>query len=391
MEQPLSILMPIHSFEPGGVERVGLNLARSWHEAGHKVVVLLGRDEGADRANAPRLHYERRHTRMRTGPFESLWLTWCLLLYLRRHRPDVIFCAGNTYAVVCAVARLFYGPQCPPIVVKVSNDLERRDKPKLSRAAYHTWLRVQGLMFDRFVAIAAPGRAEIMHHMAVGPHRTAMVPDPALTTRRLQALMAIPRSEARGMDVRFVAVGRLVPQKNFALLLEAFARGARSGDTLTIVGDGPQRAKLEAQAVHYGIERQVRFIGHVADPDPYLARADCMVLSSDYEGVPAVVIEAIAAGLPVISTDCSASMRELLAGRGVLVPVGDVDGLARWMTDALSLPIATRETRNYAADFVIEESRDKYIAIMREAIDIARNDLSVFTPSTMRKCHIRGV
>lgn len=393
MDTPLTILIPIHSFEPGGVERVGLNLARSWREAGHEVIVLLGRNEGMDRAMAPDLRYERRPTRLRTARYETLWMIWCLLTYLRRNRVDVIFCAGNTYAVVCAMARLLFGSQCPPIVAKVSNDLVRRDKSRLGRRAYHLWLSVQGLLFDRFVAIAAPAREEILCYMGLSLHRVAVIPDPALSRERLQRLAAIPRSASRAPAVRFLAVGRLVPQKNFALLIDAFARGFGPGDTLTIVGDGPLRSALEAQVQHLSLKRQVRFAGHLLSPDALLERSDCLVLSSDYEGVPAVVIEAIAAGLPVIATDCSTSMAELLGAgsRGVLVPIGSVDALAAWIAGALSLPQLTREARQYAADFVIEEARDRYLAVMREAIAAARDDGSIGLSSTVRQTGLREI
>jgi len=393
MDTPLKILMPIHSFEPGGVERVGLNLARSWHEAGHEVTVLLGRDEGADASIAPDLRYERRPTRLRTARYETLWMIGCLLRYLRRNRVDVIFCAGNTYAIVCAVARLVYGSQCPPIVAKVSNDLVRPNKSRLGRRAYHVWLSVQGLLFDRFVAIAAPAREEILRYMGVSAHRVAVIPDPALTRERLQRLLAIPRSASRGPAVRFLAVGRLVPQKNVALLIDAFARGFRPGDTLTIVGDGPLRPMLEAQVQRLSLQHQVRFAGHLPSPDALLERCDCLVLSSDYEGVPAVVLEGIAAGLPVIATDCSMSMAALLGAgsRGVLVPVRSLEALAAWIADALSLPQLTREARHFAADFVIEEAGGRYLAVMREAIAAARDDWSIGLPSTVRQTRIRGV
>lgn len=393
MDTPLKILIPIHSFEPGGVERVALNLARSWQQAGHEVIVLLGRDEGLDRAVAPELRYERRATRLRTGRYETLWMIWCLLAYLRGNRADVIFCAGNTYAIVCATARLMFGSHCPPIIAKVSNDLVRSDKSRLGRRAYHLWLAIQGLLFDRFVAMAGPAREEILRYMEVSPHRVAIVPDPALTRERLHRLLAIPRSSSRRPDVRFVAVGRLVAQKNFALLIDAFARGFRPGDTLTIIGDGPQRSTLEAQVRSLAVQRQVRFAGHLASPDALLERADCLVLSSNYEGVPAVVIEAIAAGLPVIATDCATSMGELLGdgSRGALVRVGAADAFAHWIADALALPELTRENRQYAAAFVIEEARDRYLAVMREAIAAARDDWSIGLPSTVRQTRIRGV
>lgn len=386
MNAPLTIAMPIHSFEPGGVERTGLNLARSWQDAGHAVTVVLGRDAGPDRAQAPELRYVTRRGGVHTAGFETIWMIWCLFVYLRRHHADVLFCPGNTYAVVCVAMRLLLGAQCAPIVAKMSNDLVRADKAWPNRLSYRAWLIVQGLLFDRFVAMAPPMRDEIARCVSVAAHRIAVIPDPALTSERLHRLLAIRRTGSRGPILRFIAVGRLVPQKNFAMMINAFARGSRAGDTLTIVGDGPQRRELEALVRRLSLQRHVHFAGHVASPDALLARADCLLLSSVYEGVPAVVIEAIAAGLPVIATDCATSMAELTGSgtRGALVPPGDIAVFANWITEALSLPEPTTAGRHYAAAFVIEEARDRYIALVHEAIGAEHEYRMRYLPSAMR-------
>jgi glycosyltransferase involved in cell wall biosynthesis len=370
MEKPLSVVVPIHSFEPGGVERVGLNLARYWHDAGHDVTIVLGRDEGLDRSSAPKLRYRTISSIVSTASFETLWMIWSLFLYLRNNRADVIFCAGNTYAVVCVAMKLMLGRSCPPIVAKISNDLVRRDKVWPYRMAYRIWLRLQGRFLDRIVGMASPMRDEIASLMGVAQDRIDIIPDPALSGERLHRLLAIPRSCDRGPNMHFVAIGRLVPQKNFALLVNAFALGFRLGDTLTIIGDGPERKRLEALVTRLALQQHVNFTGHLASPDAILEDADCLLLSSNYEGVPAVVLEAIAAGIPAIATDCSLSMPELLGSgeRGVLVPVGDVRTLADKIADASTLPEMTMLQRRYAASFILEEASDRYLGVMRSAI-----------------------
>lgn len=366
----LAIVVPIHSFELGGVERVGLNLARYWQDAGHDVAVVLGRNAGDDRSQAPRLRYHTLRCIVPTAAFETLWMIWSLLVYLRRHRTDVIFCPGNTYAIVCVAMRLMLGASCPPIVAKISNDLHRKDQIWPYRMAYRVWLQMQGLVFERVIGMAQPMRQEISQFMGVEDRRITIIPDPALSRDRLEQLLAIPRLPDHSAGRRFLAVGRLVPQKNLALMLRAFAKAFRPGDTLTIVGDGPEREALEALAAKFAIERQVTFTGHMPSPDALLAQADCLLLSSNYEGVPAVVIEAIAAGLPIIATECSVSMPDLLGNgeRGVLVPVSDVDAMAHLIAGASPFPPATPAGRQYAASFVLEEACDRYLAVLRSAL-----------------------
>ncbi len=291
------------------MERVALNLAERWQGDGHDVRVVLGRDEGLDRPRAPRaLRYIRTRSAVPTASFETVWMMWCLFRYLAYNRVDVIFCPGNTYTVICVLMKLLFGDHCPPVVVKVSNDLVRRDKSRLAQLLYRIWLKVNGQMLEHFVALAEPMAAEIADEMKVERHRITVIHDPALDHDRLGRLLAIPRMRNAGRHRRFIAVGRLVPQKNITMLLLAFASGFKRGDRLTIVGAGYERTALQRTVRYLALQDSVEFVGHVPSPDGYLAEADCLLLSSNYEGVPAVVIEAIAAGLPVIATDCSSSM-----------------------------------------------------------------------------------
>ncbi|AXB76555.1 glycosyltransferase [Novosphingobium sp. P6W] len=375
MTAPLRIAIPIHSFEPGGVERVALNLAEHWQQTGHQVTIVLGRDEGLDRGRASAsLAYRTRASRVPTARFETAWMIWCLFLFLSREQVDVIFCPGNTYAVVCVAMRLLMGENCPPIVSKISNDLVRRDKSALRRRLYHAWLRVQGMVFDRFVALAEPMHGEIVNAMGVGAHRVSIIHDPAMTKARFDRLAAIPRLQVNRGSYRFLALSRLVPQKNLDAMLRAFAVGSQPGDKLTIVGDGPEREQLELLVRRFAIENHVRFVGHVTDPDPHLRDADCLLLSSNYEGVPAVMLEAIAAGLQIIATDCSSSM-QALAGHGAratLVPVRDIDAMAHEISRVDQVPRPGPAQRDYAARFTVEAAAGTYIAVMRRSVASAR-------------------
>ena len=139
------------------------------------------------------------------------------------------------------------------------------------------------------------------------------------------------------------------------------------------MGDGEDYRRLENLVEGLAIGRRVHFTGHLPNPDTWLARSDCLLLSSDYEGVPAVVIEAIAAGLPVIATDCSSSMSMLLGygARGALVPVGDLDGFARCIADALNLPELRMDQRSFADQFTLERGSEAYLAIMRAMLAAA--------------------
>ena len=356
--------MPIHSFEPGGVERVALNLANAWQAGGVDVKVILGRDEGAMQGIAPSLDYVRRPEPIPTAAWETIWMIWCTWRWLRVERADVLFLAGNTYAIVGAAVKLLLGHHCPPIAIKISNDLERRDMPVIGRWFYRRWLRVQGRLFDRFVGMAAPMHAEIGEAIRVSDNSITIIEDPSLEVAQREALGAISRGGVTPRAPNYVSVGRLSGQKNFPLLLRAFARLDDPAARLVIVGEGADRAKLERLAAQLRITERVSLPGH-CDPAPNLAAASAFVMSSDYEGVPAVLVEALAAGLPIAGTDCSVSMRSLTGeGRFArLVPIRDEPALAQAMRDVLTMPFDPAAARRSTEKFTIPVAAAHYRAL----------------------------
>ncbi len=364
--RPLIIMPFLHSFEPGGVERVALRLCGAWAAMPDlDVRLVMGREDGALRGEAPTR--VARHVigsgGVSTARWETLWMMIVLWRQIRRRRPDVLFAAGNTYSVVAVVMKLLLGRRCPPVVLKVSNDLVRRDLPVPIRTVYRLWLRIQGRFIDHFTGLAGPMRAEIVAAMRVDPQRVSVIEDPALDAAGLAELAAIGAARTPGGPRRYVAVGRLSGQKNMTLLVDAFAQAAAPGDTLTIVGEGGDRAKLERQIARLGLGDRVALPGHGAVA-PALAAADVFVLSSDYEGVPAVVIEALASGLPVVATDCSVSMASLIGDFGALVPVGDAAALAAAMRRAQPLDAAARAAAAAAMQgFTVEVAAGRYAAL----------------------------
>ncbi len=133
-----------------------------------------------------------------------------------------------------------------------------------------------------------------------------------------------------GRKVRFINVARMMLQKNQRLLVDAFAKAYKSTDgncELRFVGDGGLRKELEARVKELGIQDVITFYGNVSNVSDYLADADVFVLSSDYEGLPLSGLEAMASGLPIVSTNVG-GMADIVTDNGILVEKGDTDGLA---------------------------------------------------------------
>jgi glycosyltransferase involved in cell wall biosynthesis len=361
----LKVLTYLHSYEPGGLERDVLRFNGTWAALGIDAQIVLGRNEGPLASDAPDVPIHLLQTgRVSTRHFETLWMIWHLPRMVRRLSPDVIFCAGNSYTIVAVVVRLILGRRCPPIIFRVSNDLVRRDMPQPIRAIYHLWLRLQAPYFARIVGMAKPVRDEILTQMRAEPERVAIIDNASLTMAEIDRLARARAAAVCDWPGRhYLAIGRLAPQKNFPLLIDAFARIAADSDTLTIVGEGSERMRLERQIAALGLAARINLVGHQSPVDPWLAQADALVLSSDFEGLGIVVIEALAAGVPVVATDCSPNIAFLLDGLGRCVPVRDVAALAAAMAAIVDDLVDVAAMRARAERFTVEASGAAWVRL----------------------------
>lgn len=370
----LHIAIPIHSFEPGGVERVALNLAAAWQDSGNRVSIVLGRCDGAMADHAPPLHFICRDAPFPAAPVETLWMIYTLWQFLRHNPVDVLFCPGNTYAIVGVMMRKLLGSRCPPIVIKISNDLNRQDMSSIGRRGYRQWLRIQGRTIARFVGMAEPMRDEIATATGLARADIAIIPDPALTDPQYACLSHGGCGGRVAGAHRFLAVGRLVEQKNYPMMIRAFAEAAPSHATLTILGDGPERARIEGLIARYGVSGRVRLVGYVPDTAHWFRSSSALLLSSHYEGVPAVVLEALAAGIPIIATDCSTAMPHLLGhGRfGVLTPTGDTAAFMRALATMNPAAFDKRGAIASAADYTVTTAAARYLSVLHEVAEAHR-------------------
>ncbi len=160
-----------------------------------------------------------------------------------------------------------------------------------------------------------------------------------------------------------LSVGRLNEEKNYEDLIRAFARLRRTSPArLIILGDGAEKANLTALAGELGVADEVDLHGFVSNPYAYMARADLLALSSHYEALPTVLIEAMACGCPVVATDSPGGVREILEnGRyGRLVPVGDDEAFAEAMRATLDNATDPEPLKQRAMDYHVDHIADRY-------------------------------
>jgi glycosyltransferase involved in cell wall biosynthesis len=162
-----------------------------------------------------------------------------------------------------------------------------------------------------------------------------------------------------------LAAGRLAGVKRFDDLVRAFAKVNAAIDCrLVILGEGRERAALQRLAAGLGVSAKFDLPGHVANPLAFMRRAAVFVLSSEREGSPNVLAEALACGTPVVATDCQSGPREILEGgrHGSLVPVGDVDALCRAILATLHDPPAPAVLREAVAGHTVSKAAASYLA-----------------------------
>lgn len=164
-----------------------------------------------------------------------------------------------------------------------------------------------------------------------------------------------------------VFAGRLEVEKDLGTLLRAFARLRTERDCrLLIIGDGRLRPEVEAERDALGLAGAVDMPGWAANPYPYLRQASLVVLSSIWDALPTVLIESLALGTPVVSTECGAGPREILDGGryGPLVPTGDPEALATAMARTLAAPLPAATLRQGGERYEAQRNADLYLRLM---------------------------
>jgi glycosyltransferase involved in cell wall biosynthesis len=222
---------------------------------------------------------------------------------------------------------------------------------------------------DAIVAVSEGVADDLARVARIPRSRITVIHNPIVTEELLAAARAPVEHPwfARGEPPVLLAAGRLTAQKDYPTLLRAF-RAAREQRALRLVvlGEGEERGRLEALARELGVAPEVDFAGFVANPYAFMARASLFVLSSAWEGLPTVMVEAMACGAPVVSTDCPSGPGEILErGRyGRLVAVGDDRALAGAMLATLDDPPPPELLRRRAGEFGPEQAIERYRAVL---------------------------
>jgi glycosyltransferase involved in cell wall biosynthesis len=348
----------------GGAERVMVTLANGFADQGLQVDLVLAKAEGSYLADvSPSVRV------VDLGASRVLASLPGLVRYLRRERPAALLSAMGHANVVAVAARWLSRVPTRLVVSEHANFLLSRQYTKIVFAhAMAPLMRWAYPHADGVVAVSGGVADDLARTIGLLRKRITVVYNPVVTATLLDQVAAHLEHPWFGAGVPPVVlgVGRLTAQKDFLSLIRAFAKvRAQRPCRLVILGEGELRGELEALVTSLGLSADVALPGFADNPFAWMRQASLFVLSSAFEGFGNVLVEAMACGTPVVSTDCPSGPTEILEnGRwGRLVPVGDVDALAGAMLATLAETthpdVATR-----ARDFGVEQAVVGYLGVL---------------------------
>lgn len=326
------------SLRGGGAERVMVSLARGFYERGLSVDLVLAKAEGPYLAGVP--------SEVRVIDLSVKRVFYALpglMRYLRREKPEALLSAMNHTNLVAILAVMFSRTKTR-IVVSEHNTLsmEIRSMKSFKAKVLPFLTRLLYPKADAIVAVSHGVAEDLAHLTGIPREKVHVIYNPVITSEILiKAEEQIDHPWFQpGEPPVILSVGRLTKQKDFPTLIRAFALVRKEFPArLMILGEGEDRPQIEALVRELGIEHDVALPGFVDNPFKYMKKAAVFVLSSRWEGLPNVLIEALALGTRVVSTNCPSGPSEILEdGRwGALVPVGDAKALADAILKALNV------------------------------------------------------
>lgn len=366
--QHLAIFLP--ALYGGGAERTMLNLAEGIANQGYKVDLVLAQAEGPYLAQVPKsIKLVDLGNGRKVPLFKTLTKLPALVRYLRQEQPDAMLAALSQANFAALIAHRWTGmPQ--RLVLNVQNTLS-----KSAPASSNLFIRLSPMLArylfrwaDKVVGVSQGVVDDLVDNLNIPRHKVQVIYNPGITPTLKEKASAPLLHEWFGDNQPpvLLAVGSLTEQKDFGNLLRAFAK-VRSlhKARLMILGEGEERASLEKLCGELDIQEDVCLPGFVDNPYAYMKHAKAFILSSLWEGLPTVLVEALYCSPAVIATDCPSGPHEILkAGElGALVPMKDPDALSKAIVGCLIGDFPTRKEEDWQP-FALENIVDQYINIL---------------------------
>ena len=357
------VTLYIPSMSGGGAERVMLALANGLAEKDIQVDLLLNRVDGpylkdaSTKVNIVNLNTSR-----------VLSSIVPLSKYLRREKPDAILSAMNYVNIITVMAQIISGSNTKVVLSEHGNLTESKKNLSHIKGLAITSLMKWAYRKPHAIIAVSDGVADALsNELKISRNKITTIYNPIFSediVKRSKELISHPWVGKNALPL-VIGVGRLTPQKDFSTLIHAFKQVlAKKQCNLIILGEGELRPELENLIKTLGLQDNVQLPGFVDNPYAWMSESDLFVLSSVHEGFGNVIVEAMACGTPVVSTDCPSGPNEILEdGKwGDLVPPGNAKLLSQSIIKSLSTP-NQKDIKSRAAFFSIDRAVNQYLKI----------------------------
>ena len=390
----LQIAFFLHDLRGGGVERISVHLANAMRRMGHAVTLVLvnkcGNPAYFDAINPEIPVVELPQKRTLTSAFG-------FRQYIQRHKPDLIISALTHINVSTLLSVKFMKSKPHIFVIEHNHQIERQLNGKVENLGLAVRLAFRLVPYlypdaDTVGAVSDGIRKSLSTAIKIPRERINVLNNPVKIPKadELSNRSTVP-TQLSAQQIPFIlGVGALSFEKNFSLLIEAFKRVRRKRPLkLIIAGEGPKRPELERQARDTGYENDIHLPGFVDDPYALMREAKLLALTSKWEGLPTVLIEAMALGRSVVATDCPSGPSEILMGGslGCLVPPNDAEALAHSIERTLDAPQNPTELMRRAADFAPEATAGRYLDVYYAAQEQKRGRYPTLSSSQQNDLH----
>ena len=348
----------------GGAEKAVVNLLKGLAQRDEfDLDLVLATKEGPYLDLVPQ---EVRMIDLQAG--RAIAATLPLINYLKQNRPWALIGNMGHVNVVATMAKELARIQTQLILVEQNTISANRSKPKRAKLVNFLmkWLYPRA---DAVAGVSVGVARDLEQQLGLGTETVKVLNNPVVNEDLIiqsQAALDHPWFTFDAPPV-FLAVGRLNPQKDFPNLLNAFAQVRTQQEAhLIILGEGSERGKLEAMIAQSNLQDDVLLPGFVKNPYAYMKQSSCFVLSSRQEGLPTVLIEAMACGCPVVATNCPSGPDEILDGGtyGTLVPIENSSALAKAMLNTIKYPPEQKLLRQRANEYSTEKVVDTYLSLL---------------------------
>jgi glycosyltransferase involved in cell wall biosynthesis len=360
----IALLVP--TLEIGGVERVFANLANGLSQCGAEVDVVVGLGRGSMRSFLPHgiQVFDLNSPRM-------IRAVSGMAKYLKARKPDAVIAAMTHSSAAAVLARKLAGSKTKIIATEHSTMSQIvANTPGLKYRWMPMWSRWTLNSADAVVAVSAGVADDLSAQTGIRREAFHVIYNPVITdSLRSAANVSVEHPWFQpGEPPVILAVGRLDKQKDFSMLVRAFreVRNRRPA-RLVILGEGPDRIRIEKAVQDAGLTQDVALPGAEQNPYKFMHRAAAFALSSKWEGFGVVLVEALALGLPVVATNCKHGPSEILCNGkfGALVPVGNHDAMAQALLETLNRPLRSEMT-DHLEQFTVRNIAQRYLSLAVE-------------------------